>query len=236
MRIAAMQCPDLSDDAAGITDRIAGQLDWADARSIDLVLFPEAVLLGHSYDAATIASRARRSAAMLDRLCLRIARYRATAIVGAFEQIGDRIVNSAIVVEAGQVVGRYAKAHPNEPGVSAGHACPTFVRSGVRYGLNICNDANYPEAAGRIADQGARLILYPLNNMLPPATAERWRDRSIANLIARARQTRCWVAASDVTGAVGDRISYGCTAIISPQGEVVARVPELEAGAVVHDV
>lgn len=86
-------------------------------------------------------------------------------------------------------MGRYAKAHPNEPGVIAGSDFPTFLRSGVRYGVNICNDANHPGTAQRIADQAARVILYPLNNMRPSATADRWREKSLANLVDRARQT-----------------------------------------------
>ncbi|RYY05093.1 MAG: carbon-nitrogen hydrolase family protein, partial [Alphaproteobacteria bacterium] len=128
------------------------------------------------------------------------------------------------------------KAYPNEPGVIAGNDFPTFWRSGVRYGVNICNDANHPGAAQRIADQDARLILYPLNNMLRSKTADRWRKKSLANLIDRARQTGCWVASADVTGASGNLISWGCTAIVTPEGSVVARVPELNEGVAVHEI
>jgi len=31
------------------------------------------------------------------------------------------------------------------------------------------------------------VLCFPLNNVLPPATAERWRERSIGNLVARAK-------------------------------------------------
>ena len=58
--------------------------------------------------------------------------------------------------------------------------------------------------------------------MLPVATADRWRARSVDNLVARARQTGCWVAAADVTGTAGDLISFGCTAIVAPDGKLVA--------------
>lgn len=39
-----------------------------------------------------------------------------------------------------------------------------------------------------------------------------------------------------MTGACDDRISYGCTAIVAPDGRVVMRVPELEEGVVVFDL
>lgn len=237
MRIAAIQCRSIADDPGSTGDIIVERLQWADDEKVDLVLFPEAFLLGHSYDPDTIRCRAEAaSSGALHTLCDRIAAFRATLVIGAFERIDGQVFNSALVIERGRIVGRYAKAYPNEPGVTAGSDFPVFVRADARYGINICNDANHPDAADRIARQDAALILYPLNNMLRPATAERWRAKSIDNLIARARQTRCWVASADVAGTVGDRISFGCTTIVAPDGRVVARVPELQAGVAVHDI
>ncbi|WP_010215136.1 carbon-nitrogen hydrolase family protein [Sphingomonas sp. PAMC 26621] len=236
MRIAVVQCPSIPDDAHRAGDAIVQRLRWADEHGVDLMLFPEAFLLGHSYDPETIRARASAGTSAIAALCLRVAAFHATLVVGAFDVMEGHVFNSASILAAGRVVGRYAKAHPNEPGVTPGSAFPTFLRSGVRYGVNICNDANHPAAAQRIADQGARLILYPLNNMLRLETADRWRDKSLANLIDRARQTGCWVASSDVTGTSGDLVSYGCSAIVTPDGSVVARVPELQEGVAVYDM
>ena len=72
--------------------------------------------------------------------------------------------------------------------------------------------------------------------MLPPATAARWRQKSLDNLVDRARQTGCWIASSDVTGASDGLLSYGCTAIVAPDGRIVARVPERTEGAAVYDI
>lgn len=237
MRIAAIQCPAIADDIRGACDVIAERLYWADEEAIDLVIFPEVFLLGHSYDPEAIRCRAREaSGTALQTLCDRIAPFRATLVVGAFEMIRGRVFNSAFVIESGEIAGRYSKAYPNEPGVSAGTDFPTFLTAGVRYGINICNDANHADAAERIARQDAALIVYPLNNMLRSATAERWREQSMANLVARARQTGCWVASADVTGNSGDLVSFGCTAIVAPDGQVVARVPEMRVGVAVYEV
>lgn len=237
MRVAAIQCLTIADDASSACEAIVQRLQWATTEAIDLVIFPEAFLLGHSYDFETIRSRAHEASGFaLAELCKRVASYEATLVVGAFEIAHQQIFNSAFVIESGQIAGRYAKAYPNEPGVAAGSDFPTFVRSGVRYGLNICNDANHGDAAERIASQSADLILYPLNNMLRPETAERWREKSLANLVDRARQTDCWIASADVAGTSDGLLSYGCTAIVAPDGQVVARVPELSEGAVVYDV
>lgn len=236
MRIAVVQCSSILDDARCAGDVIVDRLRWADQEGVDLTIFPEAFLLGHSYDPETIQSRASRGTSAIAALCERVAAVHSTLVVGAFDLVDGQVFNSAFVIEAGQVVGRYAKAHPNEPGVAAGSDFPTFCRSGVRYGVNICNDANHPDAAQRIADQDARLILYPLNNMLRSETADRWREKSLANLIDRARQTGCWVASADVAGASGNLMSWGCTAIMTPEGGVVARAPELNEGVAVYDI
>jgi predicted amidohydrolase len=113
---------------------------------------------------------------------------------------------------------------------------PIFEAGGGRFAVNICNDANYPAPAERARRGGASLLCYPLNNVLPPATAERWRQRSIGNLIARARETGCWVISADVVGACGDRVSLGCTAMVSPAGDLSARVPEGAVGQIVLDL
>ncbi|PCG07918.1 acyltransferase [Sphingomonas ginsenosidimutans] len=230
MRIAAVQCAAIPDDVARVCASVRARVAWADATGIDLLLFPEAWLTGHAWEPETITRRADAAAAAIDALCRAVAGARATLVIGAFVREAGRVFNRALVIAGGGVVGHYDKAHPNEPGVTAGKAFPTFAAGRGRFGINICADANHPDAAQRIAEQRAAAILYPLSNMLPVATAARWRARSVDNLVARARQTGCWVAAADVTGTAGDLISFGCTAIVAPDGKLVARVSEGEEG------
>jgi predicted amidohydrolase len=236
VRIAAVQCRPVFDDAEQTIAAIVARLRWADANHVDLVLFPEAWLLGHAYDLGTIQARADGARSALVALCARIAEYDATLVLGTFERVGEQVFNSAVVIEHGRIMGRYAKAHPNEDGVTPGTTFPLYTRSARRYGINICNDANYPQAAASVAAQGAELILYPLHNLLRPETAERWREKSLDNLAARARETGCWIASADVTGTADGRLSYGCTAILSPAGKVVARVQELQEGVALFDL
>ncbi len=237
MRLAVFQRRPIVGDPAHAAAIIADDLRWAATQRVDLALFPEGFLTGHSYDPATIAAVAiARDGLELGTLLARLAPSHPAAIVGAFERRGEAIFNSAFVLEGRAVTGRYAKAHPNEPGVTAGDAAPVFERAGLCYGINICADANHPATAQRLADAGARLICYPLNNWLPVETADRWRERSIANLQARARQTGCWVASADVTGAGEGLISHGCTMIVAPDGAIVARVAEGQEGAALFDI
>ena len=126
--------------------------------------------------------------------------------------------------------------HRKEKAFDAGSGCPIFEVAGWKFGINICYDSNFPEAAALIAAQGARVICYPINNLLPPEVAERWRYKSVESLRQRALETRCWVMSADVVGEHQSLICHGCTCIVDPAGEVVARVDEGSEGVAMFDL
>jgi predicted amidohydrolase len=237
MRVAAFQRRPVLDDPRAVSAGIAEDVAWAASEGVSLAVFPEAYLDGHSYDRETVSARARTlHDPEVQHLAGSLRRFPVTSIVGMFERRANAVRNVALVLHAGEIIGVYAKAHPNEDGVLAGDDLPIFEAGGARFAVNICNDANYPDLAHRARTGGASVLCYPLNNVLPPATAERWRERSIGNLIARARETSRWAISSDVTGPCGNRVSLGCTAIISPAGEIRAQVPEGATGTILLDL
>lgn len=241
LRIAAFQRHPVFDDIKKATAQLCTDLRWCQDQGVELALFPECYLLGYSSDAQTIAQRAIViDCPTFKHLLLELSVFNTDIILGFFEQAAAGIYNSAAVLRQGQVMGVYAKRHPNERGVLAGTASPVFERSGYSYGINICNDANYPDCAADIRQQGAQLLCYPLNNMLNPSTADQWRSKSIDNLRQRAMETGCWVASADVVGSlVGtheNKISHGCTCIVAPDGSIVASVAEGSEGAIVFSI
>lgn len=237
LRIAVFQRTPLFDAIPGVLARLRADLAWCAHHAVDLALFPECYLQGYASDRATIARRAiDAGSGAMDSLREITAGSGTELVIGFAERRGGVFHNSAAVLRDGILRGVYAKTHPNESGFDAGAAWPVFNLGGRRYGINICNDANFPEAARAIAAQGASLLCYPLNNMLRPAVAEAWRGRSLDNLRARARETGCWVASADVVGVHEGRVAHGCTCIVGPDGKLVARVPEGVEGTAVVDV
>lgn len=114
MRIAAFQHHAIFDNIDHVCDVLERDLRWAVSEGIQIALFPETFLLGHSYEPQVIAARVDRLAnGGLETLCSRLAWADPTVIVGAFERRGDLVANSA-----------FAKAYPNEPGVIAGTEYP----------------------------------------------------------------------------------------------------------------
>lgn len=237
LRIAAFQRHPIFDDLQKTTVQLQADMRWCRDQGVGLAVFPESHLLGYSSDAATIAQRALATdGAAFQQMLSDLATFETDIMVGFFEQAAAGICNSAAVIRQGKLLGTYAKQYPNERGVVAGTASPVFDRAGFAFGINICNDANYPECAMTLRQRGASLLCYPLNNMLAPATAEQWRSKSLDNLRQRAIDTGCWVASSDVVGRHEDKISHGCTCIVVPDGSIVARVAEGEAGVIVFDI
>jgi len=238
MRVAAFQRFARFDDAEAVGTSLRRDLVWADAQGVDLAVFPESYLQGHSYDRDAIARRAvSLDSATLRTLVATLADIRTTAILGFFEQRGDATFNSAMVVDRGAVTGVYAKAHPLEDGCTAGTDFPVWDKNAWRFGINICNDTNYQEPAAQLRAQGAHLIVVPINNMLRPKKADLCRELAVETLQNFARRTGCWVASADVTGPGNDGwLSYGCTLIARPDGTIVSRATELAEDVAIFDL
>jgi 5-aminopentanamidase len=204
---------------------------------VDLACFPEAFLTGYELEPERIA----QVAVGVDDPCFQDALRQsqdlaATFVIGFLERAPDGFYNTAAVIARGRMLGCYRKVHTNERHLKPGSELPIFEVNAAKFAVNICNDANFPELALRGARFGAQLLLYPLNNVLPVAIADQWREKSSANLKARAIQTGCWVISSDVTGAYGDCVSHGCTQVVAPDGRVIAAVPEGQTGFITHEI
>ncbi len=237
IRVAAFQRRPRFDDIGATLEHLSADIQWCDNHDVALAVFPECYLQGHASDNPTIISRALSPGSQTFKDALSaLASFQTTIVLGVIEKRGTDFYNSAAVISNGIVLGTYAKSHPNEQGFKAGTDYPVFETSGWRFGINICHDANFPDAALNIGQQGARLICFPLNNMLLPQTASKWRRKSLENLQNRAIETGCWVVSSDGVGTHGEKISYGCTCIIQPDGQVVKRVAEGIEGNIVFDL
>jgi predicted amidohydrolase len=241
LRIAAFQRQPLFDDVPGTLARLLADLAQGDAAGIDVAIFPEGFLQGYEgydCDRSLLERRAMPLAedgpfgAVLEAL----AAIRTTIVLGMIERRGERLFNTAVVIQAGRLLGITSKQHPHEAAFAPGQPAPVFDIAGWPFGINICNDANFPATAQKLRQQGARLICYPLNNMLEPERAAQCRELAQTNLQQRASETGCWVASSDVVGRHGSQISYGCTAIVDPHGKLVARAPEETEGRVQWDL
>jgi len=239
VRVAAFQREPLFDDIPVIVERLKADLEWCDRQDVKLALFPECYLQGYVLDREILSLRALALEESGFRSLLEgLASARATCVLGLVERRGAAVFNAAAVIRNGTVLGTYRKArlHRKETAFDPGEDRSLFEVDGWPFGISICYEANFPEIAASVARQGARLICYPLNNMLVPDVADQWRAKSVDNLRRRAIETGCWVVSSDVVGEHEGMLCHGCTCIVSPAGELVSRVDEGSAGVAMFDL
>jgi predicted amidohydrolase len=136
----------------------------------DLIVFPELFLGGYT-------TRAPDELALdldgpeVQRLAATAREHSTALILGAAERLSEGTTNSAICVnERGELVGCYRKTHlfGDERGVFvAGDELLLVEIGGLKAGLMICFDVEFPEVARSLALAGADLLVTVSANMDP---------------------------------------------------------------------
>jgi len=239
VRVAAAQTIEYREDIDAALRCAAEFAARAEAQGVALLCFPEGFLQGYLVDEAAARSQALDlSSSAFQSVLDQLPRTGPMLVVGMLELDNGQLFNTAIVVQHGALIGRYRKAHllGGERAFTTGTDSPSFEIDGLRFGINICYDTNFPEAAQRVAATGASLLLCVANNMLRRETAETFRHQHNAIRGDRCRETGLWLISSDVTGERDDRIAWGPTAVLDPLGRVAAQLPLGEPGLLLFDL
>jgi (R)-amidase len=140
------------------------------AQKADIVLFQEELLVGYSPDLRQLAEPVDGPTTQAFQRTL--AGSESLIVYGLTEREGDRFYISAPVVSAGGVVAHYRKTHlwwkaeglRHEPTTfQPGERLVTFEFKGVRCGLMICYDGDFPEMTRAYATLGCS-VLFWMNN------------------------------------------------------------------------
>ena len=211
--------------------RMRGQIQEAAAAGCAVIVFPELIVSGYlpaeevpeqaePVDGPSVA-RVREDAA-------------AAGIAVAFgmaERAPDgALYDSMVVVDAtGELLATYRKVHlfgAERSWATAGDEVPVFTVGGVKAGGWICFDTRFPEVARSAAAGGAELALVPAAWLGP---LDEWE----LALRARAMDNSMFVAGADIVNWVKGLQCHGCSTIVGPHGEVLARA-WTEIDCVIH--
>ncbi|WP_052720150.1 carbon-nitrogen hydrolase family protein [Actinoplanes rectilineatus] len=165
LRIGACQPPEIMADTEAALAWIEDFARQGADKNVDLLLFPECFLQGYLFDPDHVSRHAMDfTSPAFTAVLRRLAPIEATVVVGVIETEHGRYFNTAAVVTGGRLIGRYRKTRlmPGETIFDPGDTYPTFVQGGVRYGINICSDTQFPEPAAQVAAQGAQVLLVSL--------------------------------------------------------------------------
>ena len=138
----------------------------------------------------------------------------------------ERVGNIFVVVQNGRIVAQYKKLHlydafvtKESDNVEPGHELPPIVEiDGLKMGLLTCYDVRFPDLAGRLALDGAQVLVVPAAWVKGPMKEAHWE----VMVTARALENTCYVLAC---GECGPN-NIGQSMVVDPLGVATARAAE----------
>jgi predicted amidohydrolase len=254
-----------ADSRQVVVKRMLDLLEQAHAQKCDLVVYPELALTTffprwYMTDQTEVDSWFEREMpnAATRPLFDKAAAYRIGLSFGYGELTPDgRHFNTSILVDRdGLIVGKYRKVHL--PGHSEYDAQRAFQHLEKRYfepgdlgfpvwrtmdgivGMCICNDRRWPETYRVMGLQGVELIVLGYNTpSVNSQKASEGPEKRIfhhrLSLQAGAYQNSTWVVATAKCGVEDGHPLFGNSAIVNPEGEIVAEAKTEEDELVVAD-
>jgi len=203
--VACCQLAPVFGDPAANRELAADAIGRAVAAGADVVVLPELLSTGYVFESKDEArSLAEPPDGPTVSLWVRLAAERQIVLVGGFSELaGDRIYNSAAVVDENGLRAVYRKAHlwdAERLWFAAGNSAPPVI--GTAAGLiavMICYDLEFPEWVRLPALAGAQLLCAPVNWPASPLPAGE-RPAEIVKVQANAAVNRMFVAACDRAG------------------------------------
>ena len=208
--------------------KILENLEAAARAGAKLVVFPECALTGYCFTSREEAGPLAETVPgpSTEKLAAAAKALDCTAVVGLLEREGDRMYNSAAVVDPQGILGTYRKTHLpclgidwfNTPGDKP---FAVFQTSHGKIGINICFDCSIPEAGRVLKLKGAQLLAIPTNW---PVGSDSWQHTPEV----RATENHFHVVAADRVGEErGFRVA-GHSKIVDFTGKLRAEGGESE--------
>lgn len=189
-----------------------------------LICFPELSISGCDPDQRTLGIEPVPGPSS-DFLAELATRQQITILAGLAEQgTAGRIYISQLICLPNQNPAVYRKIHlgpPEKNFFTAGDDIPVFDNGSIRFGVQLCYDAHFPELATHIAGAGADLILIPHASPHghPADKLTSW----MRHLPARAYDNSVFIVACNLSGSQGRLQFPGVAVALGPDGYVLSR-------------
>ena len=230
MKLAALQMRAVPGDPAANLDRIETAMREAAAQGAELLVAPELAVTAYGAGEVITALAEPVDGAMAKRLSRAALETCVAVITGFAERAGVSVYNSAIFTDGRQAPVVYRKSHlfgeyerslfkPERP------AAVTFDFAGLKLGMLVCYDVEFPENVRRLAMAGAEAVLVP--TALPTSAHAAFIARQM--IAVRAYESEVFVAYVNHSGADARFAYAGLSGIAAPDGKLLAEAGEGEA-------
>ena len=239
LRIAAVVCRCPVGQMAHNLERVRHWAEEARKQSASLVCFPEMNLTGYSNKEEIKAQAISANGREIESLTTLSSTLGIALLVGFAEKGQNSAIHASHMVIA--PTGRtaiYRKIHlapPEMDHFSPGDALPIFSWSGVRFGIQLCYDAHFPELSTVMAEAGADLVFVP--HASPRGKAKTKHRSWMRHLPARAYDNGLFVVACNQTGDNRNGLVFPGNAVaFSPSGEILDTRLSGESGMLMVDI
>lgn len=225
-RIALVICNSPVNNTGNNLESMAKWIKASKKEDASIVCFPEMNVTGYSNhtDIKLVAEPVPGPSTQYIR---RLAETEEIVILAGIAERDEknRIFASHLVVEPNGFVGVYRKLHiaPPERNIfSPGGDIPLFETHGIKFGIQLCYDAHFPELSTHMATRGADLIFIP--HASPRGTVDDKYKSWMRHLPARAYDNSLFVAACNQIGKNKKGLTFpGLALLINPSGEVIKK-------------
>lgn len=226
MKIAALQMQAKTGDVEANLAHIAAVAKVAAVQGANLLIAPELAVTGYGAgpEFPALATAATGDVAM--RLEAIARENRIAVIAGFAERNGASIYNSALFTDGAGTNAVYRKSHlygdyERQWFTPAAPASVMVTLCGVKLGMLICYDVEFPENVRRLAAAGADLIVVP--TALPEGPSGLFITGKMIQV--RAFENQVFVAYINHCGADGRFAYAGLSRIAAPDGTLLADAP-----------
>ena len=210
-------------------ENLDGMIKWiraAKKQSADIICFPELNISGYSTrrEAEKLAepvpgaiSGKLGEIATSENICI---------LAGFAEKDAENIIYAShLVVKSDGSIDIYRKAHIAPPEKRLFHPAPSiplFEINGVKFGIQLCYDAHFPELTTHMALRGADIIFIP--HASPRGTPEEKYTSWLRHLPARAFDNSVFIVACNQTGDNKMGLNFpGLAMVIDPSGRILRK-------------
>jgi len=207
-------------------DALARRVKEAKKKDTAIICFPEMNITGYSTRKKIVDSAQFIPGPVTDELAKLAKKENIIILAGIAEKDEkDRIFAGHLVVTPQGLSGVYRKLHiapPEQKIFSSGRNIPLFEAHGIRFGIQLCYDAHFPELSTRMALNGADVIFFP--HASPRGTPKEKFRSWMRHLTARAYDNGLFVVACNQTGENKKGLNFpGIALVIDPSGNVIAK-------------
>jgi N-carbamoylputrescine amidase len=220
-------------------EQTARWIKIAKNRGAAIICFPEMNITGYSIrtDISDTAESVPGPAS--DKLLNLASKENIVILAGVAEKDETgHIFASHLVIKPYEDIGVYRKlyiAPPELPIYTPGDKIPLFETQGVKFGIQLCYDAHFPELSTHMAINGADIIFMP--HASPRGTPDEKFKSWMRHLPARAYDNSLFVIACNQTGNNEKGLSFpGVSLIIDPSGNIIKKNVTGEENIIVADL